>query len=157
MVTQEERKEPSQITGQLYSTIGSAQQAISSIIPSTLGGNSILKSGEELSKSGELEIKEAKNKKALESTIDSGVGKAKSALGYLTSNQETQNQGNKETEKAQWEFKQATSNSLISIPIPSKEGLEGKIESLQGMITGDQQKQMKGNKKAEKAAWTDGV
>ncbi|WWC61641.1 uncharacterized protein I303_104225 [Kwoniella dejecticola CBS 10117] len=157
MVSQDERREPSQVTGQLYSAAGAAQQAVASMIPSSLGGDAILQSGQELSKSGQAEVDEAKGKKAVEATIDSGVGKAKSALGYLTSDQEQQSQGNKESEKAQWDYKQATSDSIAAIPVPSKEVLQGKIESVQGMVMGDQHKQMEGNKKAEKAAWTDGV
>ncbi|WWC89560.1 uncharacterized protein L201_004484 [Kwoniella dendrophila CBS 6074] len=157
MVTQDERSEPSQVTGQLYTAAGIAQQTVASIIPSALGGDAILEAGENLEKSGKLQVDDAKRKKALESSIDSGVGKAKSAFGYLTSDQEKQNQGNKESEKAQWDYKQATSDSIAAIPIPSKEGLEGKLESVQGMVTGDQEKQKQGNVKAEKAAWKDGV
>ncbi|OCF76333.1 hypothetical protein I204_03633 [Kwoniella mangroviensis CBS 8886] len=157
MVFQEERREPSQVTGQLYTAAGVAQQTVASIIPSALGGDSILESGKNLEQSGKLQVDEAKNKKALEATIDSGVGKAKSALGYITSDQTRQSEGNKESEKAQWDYTQATSDSVAAIPIPSKEGLQGKLESVQGMVMGDQEKQKEGNVKAEKAAWKDGV
>lgn len=43
------------------------------------------------------------------------------------------------------------------MPVPSVEGVKGKVESVVGMVTGDQGKQMEGNAKAEKAAWTQGV
>ncbi|WRT66145.1 uncharacterized protein IL334_003098 [Kwoniella shivajii] len=157
MVSQEEREQPSQITGQIYSAAGIVQQTVASVIPSALGGDAILQGGKNLEQSGKLQVDEAKSKKALESTIDSGVGKAKSAFGYLTSDQEKQNQGNKESEKAQWDNKQATSDSILAVPIPSEEGLKGKLQSVQGMITGDQELQKQGNVKAEKAAWKDGV
>jgi uncharacterized protein YjbJ (UPF0337 family) len=42
------------------------------------------------------------------------------------------------------------------MPIPSAKGVEGKVESVVGMVTGDQGKQMEGNAKAENAAWKDG-
>lgn len=43
------------------------------------------------------------------------------------------------------------------MPIPSAEGVKGKVESVVGMVTGDQSKQIEGNTRAEKAAWRDGV
>ncbi|EIW70850.1 hypothetical protein TREMEDRAFT_29061 [Tremella mesenterica DSM 1558] len=77
--------------------------------------------------------------------------------GYLTNDQNKQIQGNVEAEKAQWKYKQASSDSPLSIPIPSKEGLKGKLESVQGIVMGDQEKQKEGNNRAEKSAWKDGV
>lgn len=68
-----------------------------------------------------------------------------------------QNEGNVANEGAQWKYKQATSDSPLSVPIPSAEGVKGKLESVAGMVTGDQGKQMEGNVRAEKAAWKDGV
>lgn len=68
-----------------------------------------------------------------------------------------QNKGNVENEAAQWKYKQANSDSAVSVPVPSAEGVKGKVESVVGMVTGDQSKQMEGNAKAEKAAWKDGV
>lgn len=49
------------------------------------------------------------------------------------------------------------SSDAVTAPIPSVEGMKGKVESVVGMITGDQGKQMEGNKRAEEAAWRDGV
>lgn len=81
-----------------------------------------------------------------------------SFTGYLTGNQEKQNEGNVEAEKAQWSYKQATTDGVLAgIPVPSLEGVKGKVESVVGMVTGDQSKQMEGNKRAETAAWKDGV
>jgi uncharacterized protein YjbJ (UPF0337 family) len=79
------------------------------------------------------------------------------ATGYLTGNQQKQTEGNLENEKAQWEYKQATSEGIAAVPIPSVEGVKGKVESVVGMVTGDQERQRVGNVKAEKAAWTEGV
>lgn len=61
-----------------------------------------------------------------------------------------------EAEKASWEYKQASSDKPLDIPIPSAKGVEGKVESVVGMVTGDAEKQKQGNVKAENAAWTDG-
>lgn len=80
-----------------------------------------------------------------------------SAAGYLTGDQDLQNRGNTEAEAAQWKFKQGMSNDVLAVPVPSAEGVKGKVESVVGMVTGDQGKQLEGNKRAEKAAWTDGV
>ncbi|OCF36935.1 hypothetical protein I316_01533 [Kwoniella heveanensis BCC8398] len=157
MVTQDERREPSQISGQITSAAGQVQQAIASVVPSALGGDALLQGGQNLTKSGQLEVDDAKRKKALESTIDSGVGKAKSALGYVTGDQSQQTRGNQEAERAQWDYKQATSSSAFSVPVPSEEGLKGKLQSVQGMVTGNQELQKEGNARAEKAAWKDGV
>lgn len=46
---------------------------------------------------------------------------------------------------------------MLSVPVPSVEGVKGKVESVVGMVTGDQKKQLEGNTRAEKAAWKDGV
>jgi uncharacterized protein YjbJ (UPF0337 family) len=75
----------------------------------------------------------------------------------VTGNQEMQNEGNLENEGAQWKYKQATSDKAVDVPVPSAEGVKGKLESVAGMVTGDQGKQMEGNTRAEKAAWKDGV
>lgn len=81
-----------------------------------------------------------------------------SAVGYVTGNQEKQSQGNAEAERAQWKYKHATSDSLAdSIPVPSAEGVKGKLQSVEGMVTGNQELQKEGNARAEKAAWKDGV
>lgn len=80
-----------------------------------------------------------------------------SAFGYVTGNQELQNKGNVQAEGAQWKHKQATSDAPVAVPVPSAEGIKGKVESAVGMATGDQNKQMEGNARAEKAAWKDGV
>jgi hypothetical protein len=68
-----------------------------------------------------------------------------------------QSRGNTEAESAQWKYKQGTSDSTLAVPVPSVEGVKGKVESVVGMVTGDQGKQMEGNQRAEKAAWKDGV
>lgn len=80
-----------------------------------------------------------------------------SAFGYVTGNQQMQNEGNVQAEGAQWKYKQANSDGIASVPVPSAEGVKGKLESVAGMVTGDQSKQMEGNARAEKAAWKDGV
>lgn len=77
--------------------------------------------------------------------------------GYVTGNQDLQTKGNVENEEAQWKYKQATGDGVATVPVPSLEGVKGKIESVAGMVTGDQSKQMEGNMRAEKAAWKDGV
>ena len=128
-------------------------------------------------------MKQAKQRQATEAAVNSFTGKAQScvmssthvslhilcifqitddsrvcrAVGYLTGNQSRQTQGNLETEKAQWSYKQATSDGPIAIPLPSKEGLKGKLESVEGMVKGDMEEQTEGNIRAEKAAWKDGV
>jgi hypothetical protein len=68
-----------------------------------------------------------------------------------------QNEGNLESESAQWKHKQATSDSVVAVPVPSVEGVKGKLESVVGMATGDQKRQMDGNMRAEKAAWKEGI
>jgi len=68
-----------------------------------------------------------------------------------------QTEGNLENESAQWKYKQATSDGVAAVPVPSVEGVKGKAESVIGMMLGDQSRQMDGNMKAEKAAWKDGV
>lgn len=80
-----------------------------------------------------------------------------SAVGYITGDQQKQMEGNVEAEKASWEHKQAQSSSPLAIPIPSLEGVTGKIQSAVGYLTGDQEMQKAGNLKSEKAAWRDGV
>ncbi|KAK8864190.1 hypothetical protein IAR55_001436 [Kwoniella newhampshirensis] len=157
MVTQEERVQPSQINGQLTSAQGVVEQAVGSVLPEALGSASWLESGAELQKQGQKEVEEAKAQKALGATMDSGVAKAKTAFGYLTSDQETQDQGNQESQKAQADYKQATSDKPFDIPVPSVEGMKGRLETVEGMIKGDQEKQMEGNLRVEKAAWKDGV
>ena len=62
-----------------------------------------------------------------------------------------------ESEKASFDYKQATSNKPLDVPVPSAKGVEGKLESVAGMVVGDEELQKKGNLKSEKAAWTDGV
>lgn len=80
-----------------------------------------------------------------------------SGIGYITGNQEKQTQGNIDTQKAQFSYKQATSDGIGAIPVPSAEGLKGQFQSVEGILTGDQGKQLEGNTRAEKAAWRDGV
>lgn len=75
----------------------------------------------------------------------------------MTGDQEKQTEGNTQAEKAQWDYKQATSDSIAAIPIPSVEGAKGKLESVVGMAAEDPEKQKEGNVRAEKAAWRDGV
>jgi uncharacterized protein YjbJ (UPF0337 family) len=41
--------------------------------------------------------------------------------------------------------------------LPSVDGVNGKIESVVGMVTGDQERQKEGNLRAEKAAWKEGL
>lgn len=87
-----------------------------------------------------------------------GFGAKSRAFGYVTGDQEKQNEGNLENEKAQWKYKHATSEGVLdSVPVPSAEGVKGKLQSVQGMVTGDQELQKEGNMRAEKAAWKDGV
>jgi hypothetical protein len=84
-------------------------------------------------------------------------GLTPSAVGYLSGDQSRQTQGNVEAEKAQWEYKQAASSNPMAVPVPSAEGLQGKAQSVLGMVTGDAELQKEGNVRAEKAAWRDGV
>ena len=81
----------------------------------------------------------------------------RSAKGYVTGDQDQQTEGNVEAEKAQWKYKQATSEGPLAVPVPSAEGVRGKVESVVGMVSGDTEKQKEGNVRAEKAAWKDGV
>lgn len=78
-------------------------------------------------------------------------------MGYITGDQQQQTEGNIAAEKASWEFKQAHSTNPVAPPVPSLEGVMGKIESAVGYLTGDQATQKEGNLKSEKAAWRDGV
>lgn len=75
----------------------------------------------------------------------------------MTGDQAKQTEGNLEAQKAQVSYKQAMSDSILSVPVPSVEGLKGQLESVKGMVTGDMEAQREGNMKAEKAAWKDGV
>jgi hypothetical protein len=68
-----------------------------------------------------------------------------------------QTKGNIQSEEASFKYKQATSDGVAAAPVPSAEGIKGKLESVEGMLTGDQHKQMEGNVRSEKAAWKDGV
>jgi hypothetical protein len=61
-----------------------------------------------------------------------------------------------EAEKASWDYKQASSDAPLAIPVPSVEGVKGKVESAVGMVTGDEEKQREGNMRSEGAAWKDG-
>jgi uncharacterized protein YjbJ (UPF0337 family) len=79
-----------------------------------------------------------------------------SATGYLTGDQSKQTEGNLEAEKASMDYKQASSDAPLALPVPSAEGVKGKMESVAGMVTGDAELQKKGNVKAEGAAWKDG-
>jgi len=78
------------------------------------------------------------------------------ATGYLTGDQSRQTEGNLEAEKASVDYKQAKTGNPLAVPIPSAEGVKGKMESVAGMVTGDQELQKEGNAKAEAAAWKDG-
>jgi hypothetical protein len=53
-------------------------QAIGSVISEAAGSQSWLDAGEQLQKDGQREVHDAKNKKAVEATVDAGFGKAKS-------------------------------------------------------------------------------
>ncbi|WVQ82441.1 hypothetical protein IAT38_004569 [Cryptococcus sp. DSM 104549] len=152
-----EQQAPSQLNGQITSAQGVVQQAVGAIIPESLGASEWTECGARLQKEGQAEVDAAKGKKAVEATVDSGVGKAKSAIGYVTGDQQKQTDGNTQAEKAQWDYKQATSDSIAAVPVPSVEGVKGKLESVAGIVTGDAEKQKEGNVKAEKAAWKDGV
>lgn len=79
-----------------------------------------------------------------------------SATGYSTGDQSKQTQGNLEAEKASMDYKQASSDAPLALPVPSLEGAKGKVESVAGMVTGNSELQKKGNVKAEGAAWKDG-
>ncbi|KAK4687200.1 hypothetical protein P7C73_g2909, partial [Tremellales sp. Uapishka_1] len=155
--SEEQAPAPSQINGQLTAAQGLVYSAIGSVIPEALGSSSYLASGAELQETGQKEVDAAKRKQAIEATVDSASGKLKSGVGYLTGNQERQTQGNLEAEKAQWSYKQAMSDGVAAVPVPSAEGVKGKLQSVKGMVTGDMGEQMKGNERAEKAAWADGV
>ncbi|RXK40846.1 hypothetical protein M231_01905 [Tremella mesenterica] len=158
MSTEEDQhpRQPSQLSGQMKIVQGQIYNVTSSVLPQTYS-EQWKESGDRLIQEGETEVQKAKVDMKVESTIDSVGGKIKSMTGYLTNDQNKQIQGNVEAEKAQWKYKQASSDSPLSIPIPSEEGLKGKLESVQGIILGDQEKQKEGNIRAEKSAWKDGV
>ncbi|KAI9639854.1 uncharacterized protein MKK02DRAFT_40183 [Dioszegia hungarica] len=141
--------QPSQITGQL--------KAIGAVLPEAANASGWAEAGEELQHSGHSEVLDAKRRQAAEAVVDSATAKVKSGFGYITGDQSMQSRGNTEAESAQWKYKQGTSDSTLAVPVPSVEGVKGKVESVVGMVTGDQGKQMEGNQRAEKAAWKDGV
>lgn len=70
----------------------------------------------------------------------------------VTGDQEQQTAGNLKAEKG--ELKSSLADGTL--PIPSAERLQGKLESAVGIVTGDEEKQTSGNMKAEKAEWTKG-
>ena len=81
-----------------------------------------------------------------------------SGAGYITGNQDLQTRGNIESGKANWEFKQGTSkDSAATVPVPSVEGAKGMMDSVKGMVQGDQDMQTQGNMRADKAIWKDGL
>ncbi|WVO16362.1 hypothetical protein L204_104037 [Cryptococcus depauperatus] len=157
MSAHQDKPQPSQVSGHVTAAQGIAQQAVAAVLPESLGSASWAESGSKLQKQGEQEVDAAKAQKAVEATVDAGVGKVKSAAGYMTGDQDKQTDGNTQAEKAQWDYKQATSDSLAAMPVPSAEGMKGKLQSVQGIVTGDAEKQKEGNVRAEKAAWKDGV
>jgi len=146
-----------QLEGHAKALQGAAYQAIGNIHPDEDEAKSWTESGKDLESLGKKETAYAKQRQMAEATIDSGVAKVKTALGYATGNQDMQTQGNVEAEKAQWEFKQATSKNPFAVPVPSVEGVMGKLQSAVGALTGDAEVQKDGNLTAEKAAWKDGV
>ncbi|ORY21905.1 hypothetical protein BCR39DRAFT_552669 [Naematelia encephala] len=154
---EETQPEPSQLSGQVKQIQGAVYTAIGSVLPTAANAEAWTASGQQLTEDGQQEITNAKQKQAVEATVDGATAKIKSGLGYITGDQEKQTEGNLENEQAQWSFKQATSSDAIPIPVPSSEGIKGKLESVQGIVTGDQELQKEGNIRAEKAAWTDGV
>jgi len=74
----------------------------------------------------------------------------------LTGDQSRQTEGNLEAEKASFDYKQAKSDAPFALPVPSADAAEGKLKSVAGMVTGNQELQKEGNAKAEGAAWKDG-
>jgi hypothetical protein len=54
------------------------------------------------------------------------------------------------------DYKQASSDAPFALPVPSADAAAGKLKSVAGMVTGDQELQKEGNAKAEGAAWKDG-
>ncbi|BEI89126.1 uncharacterized protein CcaverHIS019_0204880 [Cutaneotrichosporon cavernicola] len=155
-MTEKQQTEPSQVAGQLKNAQGAMYNAVGSVLPASTG-DQWAQDGTALQNQGQAEVQAAKDKAASDATVDAAKAKAKSTWGYVTGNQEMQSEGNVENEGAQWKYKQATSDKAVDIPVPSGEGVKGKIESVVGMVTGDQGKQMEGNMRAEKAAWKDGV
>jgi len=146
-----------QMEGHAKALGGAAQQTLSSVIPDSDLSRSVKEAGAAMQDEGEKETTYAQRRQMAEATIDSGVAKLKSAVGYVTGNQEQQTQANLDAEKAQWEFKQASSDAPVAVPVPSLEGLAGKAQSVVGAVIGDQEMQKEGNWRAEKAAWKDGV
>ncbi|TXT04839.1 hypothetical protein VHUM_03922 [Vanrija humicola] len=149
--------EPSQISGNLKAAQGAAYSAVGAVLPSALGGDSWAESGAALSQQGQEEVDAAKGQAKTEATVDSAKAKAKSAWGTITGNQDLQTEGNAEAESAQWKYKQANSDSVLAVPVPSLDGAKGKLQSAVGAATGNQELQNEGNVRAEKAAWRDGV
>ncbi|CAK9786455.1 hypothetical protein CC85DRAFT_287067 [Cutaneotrichosporon oleaginosum] len=156
MAENTQQTEPSQVAGQIKNAQGAVYSAVGSVLPAATGDQWVA-DGTALQKEGQAEVQAAKDKAAADATVDATKAKAKSAWGYVTGNQELQTEGNVENEGAQWKYKQATSDKVVDVPVPSVEGVKGKLESVAGMVTGDQGKQMEGNARAEKAAWKDGV
>ncbi|KAM0785998.1 hypothetical protein ACM66B_006816 [Microbotryomycetes sp. NB124-2] len=140
--------EPSQIQGALKSLQGQAYQAVGAVSSDP----SWKEQGQRLQEEGQQELDEAREQAKAEATKDRWTGKAQSAYGFVTGDQETAKEGNAKAEAAEW--KQAAAEGQL--PSVSIDRLKGKVESAYGMVTGDIDKQQEGNTKAEIAEWTKG-
>ncbi|KAF8585075.1 hypothetical protein K439DRAFT_1410237 [Ramaria rubella] len=148
MTSQPSSLEPSKVTGKLKQAQGTVYQAIGA----ATGGIEWTKDGEKIQQDGAKEVDEARGVAQREAVRDRLYGKAQSAWGMVTGDQDKQTEGNMRAEKAEW--KSAIADG--ELPTVSAERMEGKLESALGMATGNQEKQREGNIKAEKAEWTKG-
>ncbi|KAK4048499.1 hypothetical protein OIV83_004667 [Microbotryomycetes sp. JL201] len=148
MSSEQREAGPSQVQGTIKTLQGQAYQAVGAVSSDP----SWTDRGKELQEQGEREVKEAQENAKAEATKDRWMGKAQSAFGFMTGDQEAATEGNKKAEQAEW--KQAAADGTV--PMPSKDRVMGKAESAMGMVTGDIDKQQQGNMRAEKAEWTKG-
>ncbi|KAK4699101.1 hypothetical protein P7C70_g7167, partial [Phenoliferia sp. Uapishka_3] len=139
---------PSQVSG----AIKTAQGVLYSGVGGISSDPSWHEEGEALKQEGAEETEAAKKAARDEATGERLEGKAQSAWGMVTGNQETMKEGNLKAEKAEW--KKAAAEGTV--PTMSAERAKGKVESAIGMVTGDKDKQASGNIRAEKAEWTQG-
>ncbi|KAI5481133.1 hypothetical protein MNV49_005568 [Pseudohyphozyma bogoriensis] len=136
--------QPSLIHGHLNQAKGVVYQAIGGLS----GDPAWTEEGDQAAKDGADELKQVKDK----AWADRVGGKAQSAWGMATDDQDALEKGNVAVEENEWKGALADS----TIPVPSWERIKGKVESAVGMVTGDTEKQAAGNRRAEAAEWTRG-
>jgi len=110
---------------------------------------------------GNESIRKAKEAAYAQATGDKIGGSIQSGFAMLTGDQKSLNEGNQAVQKA--EFKQAANapagplSYLPNSAEDAKQRVAGKLESAQGMVTGDLSKQMHGNTQDAKADLHDSV